>query len=821
MIYQLAKTSPSITGQVKMNFVLKGNEVVDLQYVPISNHIKFNYNNPQDVLNYSHGENIAKLYKKISGVFYSPIHKPSIDEHSLHRYNTIKDDTHEETYEMGMKRLEYKRYNKQFEFFTPIWCDTKQELQNIEFELCFKNPKSSRLLYSKMIEFRQDIKNYLDNCWVNKEDEDQDLVYIDFRKNLSYVKGINAENGLVQVCDTSSILNTLLERERPVLEVDNLITNQFRQNKLVATQIFNFSFAFSISDVLPLQMLDDFNCERVNVYINVYKKHKEKYTAKEDKDGVEIEVEKEIYKYDKVEVKDLYSNYDYIPRYNISSGKYDSDYNVLDYMEDYKCVDLIDKNKLVQSTFHWTLRDNPESIFNLYNGFAPVYKQGEKVYQSSRISCNEPDLYTDVFDPLKNPYGIFKYIDLSNYGPDMTIYDLMLVNKQNFYHLKIDANSKEFVTFGNLFVDTKKVDESLKYIDFYFNIIRVSNLVSMSNIKNSLSVGEGEFKFFVNIDSKNSKNICFNDKESECLCKITDKDNKEFYLTFFVRDFVSSEYNKILFANGLLNFEKYITTSTANSDIDIVNCLKKVSKLLNALDKQQVLTFEGSVSKNLAKSPSNQTNELIYNKSEQNVLLYRYSSNLLPMFINTNIDHEANDENWKNRVYFTKQYDKDIVDYITDPKKDENITEFVKYQQSKFIPVFPSINYFSIDNPKDPKGKPEEIDYTKHFLYEDLYKEITWYKNNSLFNLPELFYYEDEKDTGYEFQRSELVDIVKKKLIVLGNDIFYPETDENNIMKNNAIAEYILNLYSYAYKTEYKSINEIDKQKIEIKFTLK
>mgnify|MGYP006969238872 CR=1 FL=1 len=44
MIYQLAKTSPLLTGQVKMNMIMNGNKVVDIQYVPLSNYIPFAYN---------------------------------------------------------------------------------------------------------------------------------------------------------------------------------------------------------------------------------------------------------------------------------------------------------------------------------------------------------------------------------------------------------------------------------------------------------------------------------------------------------------------------------------------------------------------------------------------------------------------------------------------------------------------------------------------------------------------------------------------------------------------------------------------------------
>ena len=92
---------------------MEGNTVVNIQYVPISNHIPFNYNNPIDVLNYSHGDNVKALYNRISDDFFKEVVNPMLSVKQLHRYDTLTDDTHENTYEKGMKRLEYKKYKKQ------------------------------------------------------------------------------------------------------------------------------------------------------------------------------------------------------------------------------------------------------------------------------------------------------------------------------------------------------------------------------------------------------------------------------------------------------------------------------------------------------------------------------------------------------------------------------------------------------------------------------------------------------------------------------------------------------------------------------------
>ena len=158
MIYQLAKTSPLITGQVKMNMIMNGNKVVDIQYVPLSNYISFAYNNPVDVLNYTHGENVKSLYNKIPGQFFKDVQNPKLSVKQLHRYDTLRDETRDFTYEMGMKRMEYQRYNKQFEFFCPFWCDDTTDFDKLKFVINFKNvlpnnPDKERIIFSKVIEF--------------------------------------------------------------------------------------------------------------------------------------------------------------------------------------------------------------------------------------------------------------------------------------------------------------------------------------------------------------------------------------------------------------------------------------------------------------------------------------------------------------------------------------------------------------------------------------------------------------------------------------------------------------------------------------------
>lgn len=454
MIYQLARTSPLLSGQVKMNMIMNGNKVTSIQYVPISTNIPFNYKNPVDVLNYSHGENVKMLYNQIKSSFFSSVGRKDLSVNNLHKFEDTPDDTHDGTYEMGMKRMEYQRYKKQFEFFCPIWCDTKKEFDSMVFKLCLVNEKGD-LLYSRVIEFEEKIKKYFSSVYESLagsgSSENTDLLYIDFTGSTAYIKGLNVETGYVQTVDVSYIIPNLTQIERTVIETDNILVKTFSDNKISATQLFNFNFVFNLEDMIPSAMIKDFRFEKINAYIDVY--------TKQD-NGKEAFI--------KAETKDIYNNYDYIPKYDIDKGSFFIDsseqkYNVLSYLSDPKNIDTITKNRLLGTTFHWALQENDKIIFNLYNGFSPMINSKNAV---SGIDFVFTDFRTDHFDINKNPFGIFKYTNISSlhfYNGEQIAQSVL--DKSSFYRFEINEeklNSEKFSNFGPYKVNNQKFLKNLK-----------------------------------------------------------------------------------------------------------------------------------------------------------------------------------------------------------------------------------------------------------------------------------------------------------------------------------------------------------------------
>lgn len=786
MVYQLAKTSPLLSGQVKMNMILNGNRVVDLQYTPISNYIPFAYNNPSDVLNYTHAENIKMLYNKIPNSFFSDVCNPTLNTKQLHRYNVLADDTHEASYEMGMKRLEYKRYNKQFEFFCPFWCDNVEDFKKLRFVINLKNIKDNveeeRVLYSKELVFDEKIKDYFLNLHSRieiTESKNEDLVFISFNNMESHIKGINVKSGVVQTVDTSYAVNNLLYQERPVLEVDNMILDLFAANNIISTQLFNFSFAFDLSDFMPINLVNNFISERINVYIDMYL---------EDENGEKT----------KVQEKDFYTNYEFIPRYNVCTGKYDETENVFDYLNDNVSVDLINKNKLIQSTFHWVLKNNKSSIFNLYNGFSPIVKNDVLYKSGTSISNSETNLFTDVFDITKNPLGVFKFTNFkitenaetNNIGlmellNDDSIYSTVTINKDSLA-------KQEYQFFENLLIDNKKLMESKSLKDNFDGIdeLKVATVLipSSFNYAKLASLFSGSYSIS-QIDEYDGSLMV-----AKTLSDELPTQKLIFILIFNDWTAIPATIKNNLYFYPLYNKQQF----EAKDNVNITNCLNLLLDVIKSTSFYNYIVFDKSFASKRAISPSILSEETQLLKADKNVELYRYDSNIIPMFI------DLQGSIHKNNVYWCKQYDRNIQNEIN--KGNAEIINFSKYALTKFTPVFKSLGYYVLND--------MVVDYTK--FYNDSYKkERTWFKNNSFIYLPTHFVEHDYIiDTNTQLSEDNIIDIILNKV-----------TNESECIgkqyDNEIVKYYIKDLYEYTYTYDYVSDENIDKQKYDIKFTLK
>lgn len=154
--FQLYRSNVLLGGQMKYDLVVNSIKSTNKLYInefhitPISNRAPYNkYVDENDLLNYTHQENISRYYKKFSGSFYNDYTDPRLT--SLHPL-TDKDKCkrYNDTYEMGCRRMEYGLYNTAFNFFCPIWleCIDLDSEKSISFEFKLYTDQEHKKLIS-------------------------------------------------------------------------------------------------------------------------------------------------------------------------------------------------------------------------------------------------------------------------------------------------------------------------------------------------------------------------------------------------------------------------------------------------------------------------------------------------------------------------------------------------------------------------------------------------------------------------------------------------------------------------------------------------
>ena len=214
----------------------------------------------------------------------------------------------------------------------------------------------------------------------------EDLLYISFKDGQAWAKGIDPSSGSYMSKDVSYICETLLAKERPLMDNDYYLARIFKDNLLIAQQLVNFNFIFDLSDILLHIIYEEMQYKKIGVEVEIWQ------------DG------------QKLALKDFYSNYEFIPKAKIISSllggfpriSYDTDENVLDYKNNSNYIEYAYKNKLIQNIVHWSVGDS-EYIFNLFDGFSPNYGAeilflNQQLNSSSGIMPGSPNIASSEFN---------------------------------------------------------------------------------------------------------------------------------------------------------------------------------------------------------------------------------------------------------------------------------------------------------------------------------------------------------------------------------------------------------------------------------------
>ena len=257
--YQLYRTNVLLGGQMKYDLILeptqRGNEtgIVDFHITPISKHVPYGKHIQEDLLNYSHNENIKKYYEKISSSFYKDFTNPLLTS-NYPLPTGYKGEISETTYEMGCRRMTYSLYQKQHEFLCPVWLEKIDDINKLEFEFQVTvNSKSTTPIYIRKVKFDSNPKlaTYF-NEYINMlglKENGEDWVF-NISQNGCQANGLNVKTGLCSVVQLPNLFNNLSSRERPLLEFNNIIINKLNEKHLITKQLFNFNLCFNFDDIM-------------------------------------------------------------------------------------------------------------------------------------------------------------------------------------------------------------------------------------------------------------------------------------------------------------------------------------------------------------------------------------------------------------------------------------------------------------------------------------------------------------------------------------------------------------------------------------------
>ena len=260
--FQLYRTNLLLGGQMKWDLILdSGNAVLhvsDFHLTPISPNIPYTYCSDENLLNNTHQDNIKAYYKKLQGYFYND----GLDTQFNHNYPMIVANGETPTfysgiYDMGCKRTKhFKLYGKQIEFFCPVW------LEKLDGVLSFKVsvysfgsdiPMGTRTLtfdlgkYDTHNKFVNYFKNFITYTQIDKGNDK--LLNISFNQNKAFVSGINVKTGTYVTKDISTFVPNLVSRERPLMEFDNMLIDNFTNNNIICNNLFNFNLCFNLEDL--------------------------------------------------------------------------------------------------------------------------------------------------------------------------------------------------------------------------------------------------------------------------------------------------------------------------------------------------------------------------------------------------------------------------------------------------------------------------------------------------------------------------------------------------------------------------------------------
>lgn len=658
MFLQLLKTTPYLSGQCKLDVELDricGETVTrDCHLSPLSPCIPYTDSRERKFFNYEYSENLKYLYRDIHDSFFKDVPQ-FYSTKALYKDRYF--DAADHTCQSGARRMRYSLYGKQFSFLVPVWIEDAEDIERLNFELTVKPAGSDSVTASSRFylgsDLRSSLKTYLSGLT-------SDLLRIDLESEKAYVTGIHAETGTVITKDVSYIVSNLLDRERTVLETDSILASILSENCIVARQLINFNFCFNIDDLVGPGIAEETESEMWTFEIDTY---------------LEDTLQ---------EKKDIYTNYEFIPSYvsDITGGHFDSSRNALTYLKDSEYTENILMNKVTQPCVHWSLRDNPEYMFNLYAGTGSVNDNGSL---NTSVMFGQPNVMTSEYSIQDNNIHWCKMLDFRNTSNLEA--SLMHINDIERFYTNFYASNGSVTWVNGIKYDFTDCDLDSE-IDFWMVICLVQYGTLYPRTEDQITSPEiyavpeltDTYALFVPYTDENGN---MNRQVLDSVTAASVSQNRIAYGT---------HPDSMRIAFSLYDFMRHIVKPTR---IEFVRGIAPVR----------------------AEAPSNECTEIKYVKKDINhySYIYRYSGNLTPMFVS------SDERVFKNFDYWYKTFDSEDI-------WSEEMRKYNRFLNTEYEAVYPSVGYFPLNS--------ETSRYTVPERYDDIH-EVTWYNSGRLYSLPE------------------------------------------------------------------------------------
>lgn len=769
--YQLYRTNPRLSGQLKWDLIIDaydGKLYVDsMRLSPLSNSLPFPKYAKQDLLRYRHQENVCRFYKQNKNIFFNSKGDQKLD--SLFPIISKSDDSDidstqfDSTYNMGVRRVPYKSYGKQFAILVPVWLEEITDKIRFKFDkyigstyigskylVLDENEISPKINHNRFSKYFFDYAKYT-QLYRNDQTDNwrgDELISVDLKTDESSICGLHVASGLKITKPILYLSRNLKDREMTMMEFDEKILSEFEKNRIICSQLFNFNFVFNMDDMLneweERQFSDNIDKFNIKVYVEI--KTGEEKEIIEGEDGTQIERRIDIF--EQLVGVDFYNNYENIKKIN-------GEGNVLDYLKDDKHLDLIDKNKLCPTIFHWSLNDNDSYIFNLYDGFGAT--------GTSKNYDGAPNLFIeDYYEHLFNDKWMYKSV---NDGPFIwPVENTSLSFLGNVKISKIDdyTNHMTFFKNGITWVNNVKYESNK---DIYIGVFIVQKTQGVKDkLDDTFDVNGVKYPYFQPLIT-----IKEGSKTVPVLSYRYDFTNGMPYFIFICLDYSDEVKSQLTFAN-LVKIPEFA----------------EIFKNFNRFENPPLITVEKSISSIIkADSPSLNSDEIQgYQWSHLNKYLYRYSGKLRPSFIS--VKTIKGNEGRINKLYYKTKTSYRI----------HKSTIYNYYGKSKFPAKYPSLGYYPINSlGMSYLEKPNGL---------KLINEDSWFNISNMYYLPTKMNWQIIYDQGVK--KMEIKDIVRNKFREL---------------YGNEKCDYIMSLYDYESSFDYVDNKSVSIYKYDIKLTLK